>query len=56
MEGVVTGLVPATGEAEVQYAARTWVESALHTANTIVDSSSLTNREEDNLNTVYKER
>ena len=55
MEGVVTGLVPATGEAEVRYVDTTWVESALHTAQTIVDSSGLTKAEEDKLNMVYKD-
>jgi hypothetical protein len=52
---VVTGLVPATGEAEVQYVDTTWVESALHTAQTIVDSPGLTKAEEDKLNMVYKD-
>jgi hypothetical protein len=49
----VTGLVPATGEAEVQHVDKTWVEPALHTAQTIVDSSGLTQAEEDKLNMVY---
>ena len=55
MEGMITGVNPATGEAAVQYAGTIWTEPAMHTAKTKMSSSGLTKEEDQRLDLVYRD-